>query len=252
MPPPPLTAGPDESCDLLSKRLRIIQRKKGHRASSDDLLLAWAVLAYAPNASTMLDLGTGKGTVALLALSVMPRLKATGIEALAISAALASRNIRLNGMTDRFSLIEGDVREQDLLPSGKRFDVITGAPPFMKVGAGTLPQDEQRAAGRFELRGGVEDYHRTASRKLTLEGRCIVLMDGLNADRNVRAAQAAGLYPIMQINVMPRPGRAPTYSLCVSQKTRAPMEVYDWSMRNAEGNTWSAAYTNVRQQLDLP
>ena len=36
----PLAPGPDETLDVLSNSLRILQRRKGHRATSDDVLLA--------------------------------------------------------------------------------------------------------------------------------------------------------------------------------------------------------------------
>jgi tRNA1Val (adenine37-N6)-methyltransferase len=247
-----LTARADETLDILSNQLQIIQRKKGHRASSDDLLLAWAVVEFAGHGKRMLDLGTGKGTVGLLALSRMPHLRVMGIEALPMSAALAHRNILLNDMSDRFSVVEGDIRNREMLVNEACFDVITGAPPFVRLGAGILPQDAQRAAGRFELLGGVEDYHQVASEKLTPDGTCIVLMDGLNAERNIRAAKAAGLHPRMQIDISPRPDRAPTYSICVSQKMPGSMKVLSWAMREREGDAWSARYTHVRQQLDLP
>ena len=73
----------DETLDILSNRLKILQRKKGHRAASDDVLLAWAIANAAQPTDQLLDLGTGKGTVAMLALSVCPNLTAVGVEAFA-------------------------------------------------------------------------------------------------------------------------------------------------------------------------
>ena len=51
--------------DGLTATLRIFQRKKGHRHSTDDLLTAWYALVKSPPVTRCLDLGTGIGTVGL-------------------------------------------------------------------------------------------------------------------------------------------------------------------------------------------
>ncbi len=43
---------------------------------------------------------------------------------------------------------------------------MTGSPPYFDAGAGVVPADSQKAHARFELRGDVSDYARTAKRHL--------------------------------------------------------------------------------------
>src|SRR3954464_9319956 len=72
--------------DGLTATLRIFQRKKGHRHSTDDLLTGWYALEKSPPVTCFLDLGTGIGTVGMLVLSGMPAdAKLTCIEAQDIS-----------------------------------------------------------------------------------------------------------------------------------------------------------------------
>ena len=245
--------------DVLSRRLAIWQRADGHKAASDDVLLAWWAAEMRPDARRCLDLGTGKGTVALLLSQALPRAYIVGVEALPESHTLALRNIAENGLVGRFDARLGDLRAKTLLAGEAPFELVTGAPPFMPVGSGVLPRDAQRAAGRFELRGGVEAYVETAARHLAADGVCVILMDGAGGPRAMRAFEASGLTVYRRLDVLPRPGRPPTYQLVVGGPTRmgslapAPgpgLEVL--AMRATTGEDWTPEFAAVRQRLDLP
>jgi len=54
--------------DALTGRWSILQRKRGHRHSTDDVLTAWYALQHGPRVDATLDLGAGIGTVGLLTL----------------------------------------------------------------------------------------------------------------------------------------------------------------------------------------
>lgn len=274
-PPPPglQLRQADESLDRLSLHLWILQKIRGHRATSDDVLLAAFGLESAPDARRMLDLGTGKGTVALLLCGVCPALTAVGVEAEADSADLARRNALLNGLAEVYTPLHGDLRDPAMLTNTEPFDLICGAPPFMPVGTGVLPQNPLRAAGRFELRGGVADYARVAARHLAPGGRVVLLMDGLGRDRLVRAFDAAQLRLQVLCGVGPRPGAAPTFWIGVgSQPAPAPapspagpfataataaaippgVTESRLDLRPAEGEAWSKPYAALRARLRLP
>ena len=52
-----MTQYPDETIDRLTTRLKIIQKRRGHRAASDDMLLAWAAARAQPEARSVLVIG---------------------------------------------------------------------------------------------------------------------------------------------------------------------------------------------------
>ena len=216
------------------------------------MLLAWAAVRTRPAARRYLDLGTGKGTVALLVLDTIEGCLAEGVEAFPESFELAVRNTRLNGLVDRFRPRLGDVRSPDVLPAGAQFDLIGGAPPFMPLGSGVLPTDPQRASGRFELQGGVEGYCEAADRWLAPDGDFVLLMDGLGRERSEAALARVGLVCRRIIEVAPRPGRPPTYCILVAGRATGALVEERLDMRDAAGDGWSPAYAAARELLSLP
>ncbi len=243
-------AGLDEglSLDRLSSTLQILQHRRGHRATSDDVILAGIAAAARPDANRVLDLGTGKGTVGLLLCSALPACTVVGIEAEPASHALALKNVALNRLEARFEPRLGDLREA---PIEATYDLVCGAPPFMPVGSGVLPQHPLRAAGRFELRGGIEDYAKAVDRALAAGGRGVLLMDGLSDTRAREALRCAGLKVLEEQRISPRPGRPPTYRVYTCARRGEEGEARLWSMRGATGPDWSATYAALRARLQV-
>jgi tRNA1(Val) A37 N6-methylase TrmN6 len=247
----------DETLDPLTRRLRIIQRRHGQRAATDDLLLAWAAARACPTAERILDLGSGKGTVALLLLQLLGgggRCRVIGVEVLSRSHELALRNAALNGLADRYEPRLGDLRDPAVLEGERAFDLITGAPPFMPLGSGVLPRDEERAAGRFELRGGVGEYAAAAARQLAPEGRLVLLMDGLARSRT-RAEEAlanARLRPRHVLGVRPSPDRPPVYWVIEAGWQGRDMSEASLCLRSALDGPFSPEYEAIRNELELP
>jgi tRNA1Val (adenine37-N6)-methyltransferase len=245
---------PDETLDRLARTLHIIQKKHGHRAASDDVFLSWVAARVCPGASRVLDLGSGKGTVAMLLLRCLSQCRVIGIEALDMSHDLARRNAILNGLENRYEPRLGDLRDASVLLGEPPFDLITGAPPFMPVGSGTLPRNAQRAASRFELRGGAREYAKAAARYLAPNGQVVLLMDGLEPSR-VRAEEAcasAGLFPYLIVAVRPRPGRPPVYWILAADRKGGGAVEESLCMRPEFGNAWSPEYDAIRKEMDLP
>lgn len=137
---------PDFSEDrLLGGRVLLRQPKQGYRAAIDPVLLA-AALDPKPGRH-VLDIGCGVGAAALCLLARRPDLTVTGIEIQPDLADLARRNAALNGVSDRFQIIEGDIASLRL---EARFDHAMSNPPFLPAGRGNAPPDASRALAHVE------------------------------------------------------------------------------------------------------
>jgi tRNA1(Val) A37 N6-methylase TrmN6 len=200
--------GPGESLDRLTPGRRVLQRKHGHRSATDDVLLAWLAWSHAPVARRVLDLGCGHGTVTLLLSELLPAAKFTAIEVQPVSADLARRNVALNGLGDRVRVLEMDLRDFSLDLDDLPFELVTGTPPFMPMGTGKIARDPQRAAARFELRGGIEAYCAAAAGALRPGGMACLLMDASQDGRCWQAFAEAGLELLHVHRFEPRPGAA--------------------------------------------
>jgi len=195
---PPTAPETDWPTDVTHDRLIgdvfIYQRRGGHRTGTDDVLTAYYATARAilGQGDAYLDLGCGVGSVLLMTAHRLRPAESVGVEAQAESFALASRALReLPASFSPTHLVHQDFRE---LHFRRRFALITGSPPYFPTSAGVLPQDPQRLACRFELRGGVEAYCETAARHLVDDGRFFLVHQTASSPRVRAAARAAGLH----------------------------------------------------------
>ena len=220
--------------DGLSSEVRIFQRKKGHRYSTDDLMTAWYALEKSPPVTTYLDLGTGIGGVGLLVVSNLPGATLTCIEAQDISFRFLQENVRHNHLEDRVEMHKGDLRE---LALDRRFPLISGSPPYFDVSAGVVPADSQKAHARFELRGDVSDYARAALRHLAPGGMFVFCFPWAQKQRAVRSVENEGFHIAFERDVVPRASLPPLFSLfaCVLDPETPRVVEEPFVVRNEAG-----------------
>ncbi len=210
---PSLSDLSDLTDDALTGRVRVLQRRRGHRYSLDDVLTAWVAAVARPDARTCLDLGCGLGSVLLMLADTLQAARLAGIEAQAVSHDLLQRNVARNHLAERVQPHFGDLRDATLLtrvldevsPCG--FDLVTGTPPYKPVGTATASPDSQKAHARLELRGGVEAYLQAAAQMLAPDGLCVVCAEAGAEHRVAAGAAAAGLSWLARLDVIPAQGR---------------------------------------------
>lgn len=248
--------GEEVTCDGLTGGSWIFQRRRGHRHSTDDLLTGFYAidklddLGLAP-ALTLLDLGTGIGTVGMIALSAMPEAaRLTCIEAQDVSFRLLSENLAANHLEDRVQPIHGDLRE---LALPERFALVTGSPPYFEPGTGIIPADSQKAHARFELRGDIGDYARAARRHLEPEGLFVFCFPWPQKKRAIDAVVAEGFAIVSHRDVIPRAGISPLFSLfaCRLGVSAMPEAEPPFVVRDARGEHTDALRA-VRARLGFP
>lgn len=219
---------PHEQSVALTSTFRLIQPKRGHRYSVDDMLVAYIAAGFADAAEAaglggeprrVLDLGTGLGSVLLMLAWRFPRATFVGVEAQPEHAAWARRNVRLNGCEDRVTILQGDLRHEDVMQQvGDGFDLVTGTPPYFDPARSTVCSHRLRAYAQWELRGGIEHYVQAASRAMADHGAFVVCSAARPEQRTPRALAAWGLRPTWCQQVVPRTGRPPFLTLWVARK----------------------------------
>jgi tRNA1(Val) A37 N6-methylase TrmN6 len=207
-------AVPDgETLDAISGHFRIFQLRDGHRFSTDDVLTAWYGASWAPSARRALDLGSGIGSVGMIAAWRLPGATFVTVEAQRESVALARRSAAYNGLDRRYDVREGDFRDEAVLQGEPPFDLVLGSPPYFPVGTGITGDHPQKVACRFELRGDIGDYARVAAANLAPGGFFACVFPEEQRVRAEQAAAEARLTIVRRRPVVFREGHPPPVTL---------------------------------------
>ena len=247
---------PGEDLCYLAGDWRILQRLDGQRWSLDDLVTAWCAaeetLAAPP--TSLLDQGCGIGAVLMLLAWRLPRARAVGIEAQAVSVDLARRSLAWNGAADRSAVVHGDLRDPAMLPPGAAFGLVTGTPPYLRRGTATPSRRTQCGPAHLELRGGIEAYCLAAARWLAPGGRFVACAATAQLRRVFEAATAAGLHVTRRLEVIPRAGKAALFSVHVMRPGRSassPALDPPLVVRDAAGQR-TPAFRALRERMGMP
>jgi tRNA1Val (adenine37-N6)-methyltransferase len=204
---------PDETLDAISGHFRIFQLRHGHRFSTDDVLTAWYGTSWVPSASRVLDLGSGIGSVGLIAAWRLPAAHVVTIEAQSESVRLARKSAAYNGLESRYDIRHGDFREPQMMAPGETFDLVLGSPPYFPVGTGIEGDHPQKVACRFELRGDIRDYCAVAAEHLAPGGLFACVFPEEQRARVESAAGGAGLAIVRRRPVVFKEGEPPLVTL---------------------------------------
>jgi tRNA1(Val) A37 N6-methylase TrmN6 len=162
---------------LLDGRVLLAQPLAGYRVAIDPILLAAATPIHA--AQRLLDAGCGSGAAMLCILARAPACRAVGLEAQADLAEIARRNLAANGLTDRATIVVGDVAGLPACAGEQPFDVVIANPPFLPERAGTPSPRTQRRAAHVESLT-LASWVDACLRALRPGGWCVVIQ---RADR---------------------------------------------------------------------
>jgi len=154
--------------DLLTHRLRIIQSPQVFSFSMDAVLLAR--FAGVPPRGRVLDLCTGNGVVPLL-LSTRTAARIDGVEIQPRLADMAARSVRLNGLEDRITIVEGDLRTYHMDAGYGVYDAVTVNPPYMPANTGDRNANPHYAAARHEIHCTLDDVAAACARLVRTGGR---------------------------------------------------------------------------------
>lgn len=261
MPPGGVEPEEGETLDYLSGHFRIFQYRDGHRFSTDDVLTAWYGVTCATHVERVADLGSGIGSVAMVAAWKLPAARFVTVEAQAISSRLARKSIAYNGLADRFRVIDGDLRDASLFDGEAPFDLVLGSPPYFPPGTASEAAHPQAVPARIEVRGSVAGYAATASAILAPGGVFAFVFPTAQRERAEAAIRDASLTLVRSRDVVFRDGEGPMITLFAASRSEdlPPSFAAQWHapaeaplvIRRADG-TMHPGYAAVRLSLGLP
>jgi tRNA1(Val) A37 N6-methylase TrmN6 len=262
-PVPPGASSPpgiadDETLDAISGHFRVFQLRDGHRFSTDDVLTAWYGTSWVGRASSVLDLGSGIGSVGMIAAWRLPGARVVTIEAQEESVRLARKSAAYNGLDARYDIRLGDFREGGV-GRDERFDLVLGSPPYFPLASGVHGDHPQKVACRFEVRGDIADYASTAAAHLTAGGVFACVFPEEQLPRVAMAARQAELTIVRRRPVVFKEGESPLIALfAMMRRLDLPDQMRDrtWVepplvIRSADGRV-HPEYSAVKLAIGFP
>lgn len=182
------------------KKFDILQEGAAHAVGTDAVLLgAWADTSAA---STILDIGTGTGIIALMLAQRCETAKITALEIQAESAKMAAGNVKSSPWSDRIEVLQ--IAVQDFTTAdGAYYDLIVSNPPFFSEK--TVSPDASRRLGRHTASLDPDDLLAGVQRLLAPGGRFCLILPEKEGNRFCERAALGGLYCTKIMEVRARP-----------------------------------------------
>lgn len=220
--------------DLQYKGLRLIQKTDGFCFGIDAVLLSY--FAQVSKGGSVIDLGTGTGIIAVLLAAKKSPGKVIGLEIQPEIAEMAARSIALNGLGERVSIVQGDIRDAVGMFGASSFDAVTANPPYMTKGGGLLNPEDSKAISRHEILCTLNDVVSTAGKLLRPGGKFSMVHRPQRLADIICTMRDSSIEPKQLRFVHPSPGREPNLILICGTKNgnpelrvQEPLCVYDSS-----------------------
>lgn len=137
-------------------------------------------------------------------------------------------------------------------PLGDGFDLVTGTPPYLRIGEGVESGRPQLAPCHFEHRGGLEAYCQAASRIVAPGGTLVLCAGAAQHQRMLDAAHAAGFAVASWLPVVPRQGKTPLFSVYAMRQSDGRAQSHPpLVVRDAAGRR-TPPFLRVRRDMGMP
>lgn len=170
----------------------------------------------------VVDLGCGTGLLGLLLLQRQPELAVTGIDIQKPAIRLAGKAAVENGLEDRLSFRQGDLREAKALFPPGGFDLAVCNPPYYPPFSGALAPGSARRTARAEVDCTLEEVCQAAAHLLRWGGSFCLVHKPERLTDVLCALRASGLEPKRLRFVCKSAGSAPSLILAEGRRGGKP------------------------------
>lgn len=207
------------------KKFEVVNERSAMKVNTDGVLLG-AAMTILPSDKTMLDVGTGTGTIALMAAQrlssvILNEVKNPRIDAIDIdeaSASEASANF-INSPWNSILKAHHLPLEEFAASTETVYDLIFSNPPYFEDSL-TAP-DERKSTARHTSDGlSYRDIFEFAKDRLSENGRVSLVLPADQEAALTRYARMCGLYLFRILRVRTVPRKAPSRIIAEFSRTR--------------------------------
>lgn len=162
--------------DVLKNGNKILQDSEGFMFGIDAVLLAHFACGGVRAGENVIDLGSGNGIIPLLMEKACGVSHFTGLEIQEKQVELARQSLGLNGLEEKITIVQGDIKKVPELFAKHSFNVVVSNPPYMALD-GRQAQNEklEKSIARHELLCTLEDVVAAADYLLHSHGRFFMI-----------------------------------------------------------------------------
>jgi len=175
------------------KNFNVIQTNAPQKVGTDAMVLG--ALVNHENTSSILDVGTGCGVIALMLAQNYPKAKVTGLDIDEKAALQAQSNFQNSHFPNEFEALHQNFLEYIL---SQKFDLIVSNPPYFNTKMPSI--DQQRSLARHENSMSLQDLINHSERLLTENGALWMIVPSeraealINDDLNLKLSQRIKIY----------------------------------------------------------
>ena len=207
------------------KKFSVVNERSAMKVNTDGVLLG-AVMTILPEDRKLLDIGTGTGTIALMAaqrVACSPILQTPQISAIDIdepSATEAAHNFSNSPWADNLKAYHLSLNQfAESLPETERFDLIFSNPPYFEDSL-TAP-DQRKSTARHTGDGlSYRDIFDFAVNRLTEKGRVAFVLPSDQELQLCRYARMSGLHLFRMTKIRTVPRKAPSRMIAEFSRER--------------------------------
>lgn len=227
------------------------------KVNTDGVILG-ASLTLARHCTSAIDIGTGTGTIALMAAQRLGQAaekhgdkyvqaSVTGIDIDAASAAEAGENFRNSRWSSSLQAVHASLREfSALMPPERKFGNIFSNPPYY-TGALKAPDERRNTARHSEALSWAEivDF---ASCHLEDSGILSLILPAEQRTELSRYAAANGLYLFRALSIRTVPGKTPRRAVTEFSPVK-PAHVMEETLTIQEGGAYTPEYRSLLSEF---
>ena len=206
--------------DLNRKGYRLIQDPEEFCFGIDAVLLS--AFAKGKRNETVLDLCTGSGVIPILMEAKTKASLFYGVEIQPDAAERASRSVKLNGLEEKITIYQADIKNLSGLFLPDSVSVITCNPPYMDTSGGLHNQSYKMAVAKHEILCRLEDVIACAEMYLKPCGRFYMIHRPGRITDILCLMRQYGIEPKILRFVQPYANKAPTMLLVEGKKGGHP------------------------------
>ena len=208
-----------EHFEPLGGGIKVIVSKE-NRFSTDTILLA--SFSSPKKNEKVMEFGAGCGAISLIWCRNNPSVHITSVEIQQEAADMMLRSVVSNGLGQRITVINSDLRKLDGLVEYGSYDMVAMNPPYKIDGGGIVNPNRNKQIARHETECTIDDITAAAARALRFGGRFCICQRPERLCDVFMSMRKAGIEPKKLRMVQQRPGKAPKLFLAEGRRGGNP------------------------------